>query len=168
MNEFFTLQEISQSQRTSLWLKLVAASPFVLVLFFLISLAAITPRSAGTFDRPLMDSIVAQVRAQNFTGVQLFHLDKAGKIHLVKEGVLGKQVWAERAQDGTLKVSIDMVVVNHGVTYGFGYSDTPITGEKTRGFLHSDTLRLDLPDEWYARPKDKIDEHWWRIYNPDM
>jgi hypothetical protein len=125
--------------------------------------------SAGHFDRAQMESLVAQVRQQKFSDEKDFNWDViAGKATLlpattIDEGIrVANWVWARRTEDQKLDVVIMTVNGGHAVSYGFAYSDKILVPEKDPD---SEVLLLDVPGMNETSPEEKIDEHWWEVFD---
>lgn len=131
-------------------------------------------QNAGRFDRGRFESVVAEVRKRDpKPGVvyewRLDDLDDPASLrplHKVEDlrGLNNGHVWAEVNAAGKLKVVILTRFLNHAGSYGFAYSDEPLTPTP---FGHGDGnwLQLDVPGDFLnmVLPEMQIDEHWWRV-----
>jgi hypothetical protein len=131
-----------------------------------------TPRDAGPFHRPQMESLVAQVRSQKFDGRKDFKwAEVSGTAMLLTVATQGNDslVFAERSTDQTLKVVIVIHNEGHMGAYGFAYSDVPLQPlHDSLAPEDKDLLQLELPGPLRnSRPKMQIDSHWWEMFDAD-
>ena len=82
-----------------------------------------------------------------------------------------RNVWAWRTTDGVLTVSIMTKVRGHFGDYGFAYSDIPLNPKTIEGktFLYGITPRgqeVGTPGMIYE-PRERINEHWWKVWDPN-
>lgn len=132
----------------------------------------------GEFDHQRFEAIVAEVRRRQLptcaTCVITFRLDDLsnpqslrpwGAEETAQRGEGAGRVWANRTEDGKLKVVIETRDYGHAGEYGFAFSDVPLKKEPFMG--SSDWYRIDVPGDLYL-VREQIDEHWWSVlYNLD-
>lgn len=133
-------------------------------------------QNAGHFDRGHFETIVAEVRKLNLEPgeVRDLRLDDPSdptSLRPVRDLDIGPgngvgNVWAEVTRSGKLKVVIQTRDLNHAGSFGFAYSDEPLT-PRPFGWGDGDWQELDVPGFLnMVLPEMRIDEHWWRVeYN---
>jgi hypothetical protein len=137
--------------------------PILYFLMFILTLKT----GAGPFDRPRMEHIVQQVRAQPFHDSQDFVADSTGNIHIRASNNEPINVIADRGEDGSLVVQIVTNPEGHAGSWGFIYMDPPVPMEKEDG---ADDGRLTTPGTGWLHatyPKDRIDNHWMRAWDDE-
>jgi len=140
---------------------------FILPLALVIGLACAgySPGTAGPFKRAQMESLVAQVRLQEFIGKRLFFWKKTSRPPTLLTGSAGGQeIWAERTADRKLKVVILTEDDGYRGAYGFAFSETPLSpSPDATGAVH-----LDVPGPLTASSvKQQIDAHWRQVFDDD-
>lgn len=127
----------------------------------------------GRFNRDRMNAIVDVVRQQQIDSEMgsAFQIDDFSNPKAIRAVTSGPgNVWAQRTTDGVLSVSIMTRECGHFADYGFAYSDIPLNPKTIDGkvFLYGITQRgqeVSTPGriDW---PWERIDEHWWKVYDP--
>jgi len=138
--------------------------PFIVAFLMILLTVA---RGAGPFDRPRMEHIIQQVRAQPFHDSQDFVADSAGNIHIRASNNEPINVIADRGKDGSLVVQIVTNPEGHAGSWGFVYMDPPVPMQKEDG---ADDGRLNTPGTGWldaTYPKDRIDNHWMRAWDDE-
>jgi len=169
-------------RKVTLWLKVplavaaiicnVMCMGYILVWIGEMWLQAYVPNSALQFRRQEMESIVAQVRRQSFSGDATFAwTDAVGSPKLLQFSQMGAhEVDAERSVNGKLKVIIwtwsthENWGVSENQGWCFAYSDDTLTPGYDQSVVDSDQLVLTLPNSGYIATDRgmRIDAHWWR------
>jgi len=154
---------------------LVSAAGLLLIYTPLGMLTIVFHQNPGPFHRQTMEAIVAQVRT---SGLQpdkeeefvVGSLSDPTSLRPWKQtpassmAKAGNRVWAEISADGKLKVVIETRDLGHAGTYGFAYSDSPLS-PKPFG-PEGNWLLLDVPGDLnMVQPNMKIDDHWWKVLN---
>jgi len=133
--------------------------------------------STGRFDREAMTLIVEEIRPLVKAGRTMeFQLDdwtnpKSLRVEDLWETYkrLNRwdgHIWAERSDEGVLKVTILTQNNWHVVNYGFAYSDTPFVVYREGVNKGEEQSFLDVPGLMYYADK-KIDDHWWAVSGDD-
>jgi hypothetical protein len=145
----------------------VCLPAIVFYLYFVVSIGM--EQNPGPFDRPRLEHIVQQVRQQDFEGEQTFVLDAAGNLKKLQDDAYGSgypslpTIYASRASDGTLRVTIVTVDLGHAGMYGFLYSDRILRLEPDSN-THNLVI-LDVPGLNPTTFEEEIDDHWWKVFD---
>jgi hypothetical protein len=129
--------------------------------------------TAGRFDRHRFEAVVAEVRRRPLPAGQqvALRLDDPAEprsLRLVGDDedlVRGRGaglVWAERTNEGHLKVVIETRDAGHAGEYGFAFSEVPLKAVP----LGTDWFTVDVPGRLTIVGADaQVDEHWWTVLN---
>jgi hypothetical protein len=148
----------------------VCLPAIVVAIYFVVSIGI--EQNPGPFDRPRLEHIVQMARQQDLKEEQIFVLDAAGSLKKLQDDVYGTGdpplpiIYASRASDGSLRVTIVTVNLGHAGMYGFLYSDKILRLESD-----PDTHNLVIPDVPGLGPttsEDKIDDHWWKVFDNEF
>ncbi|HUB68604.1 MAG TPA: hypothetical protein VL981_14055 [Candidatus Methylacidiphilales bacterium] len=138
--------------------------PFLVIPLFLFTL--FFRHNAAVFERQRMERIVTHVRHFKFKDERELMVTNTATSSGNDTTLAKNKVWAERGYDGSLKVVILATGDGEAGSQGFAYSDTPlqpVTGDQA-GKNRGTPISLDLPGPLhFAFPKDKIDNHWWKV-----
>ncbi|MEI9896463.1 MAG: hypothetical protein WDN28_22025 [Chthoniobacter sp.] len=106
------------------------------------------------------------MRLQEFAGEKMFYWQEISGTTTLVADKRQKQIWAVRDMNQKLIVVILTEGGSHWGAWGFAYSDTPFVQKSNQMEAPSGGCSLDLPGPLQAAfPKEKIDAHWWPVFD---
>jgi hypothetical protein len=140
------------------------------------TISILLDQTPGYFDRERFTGVVEQVRLLELQPGQdhflrLDDLNDPQSIRHLKAGERFRRgqgagnVWARRSSDNQLTVVIETRDQGHSGSYGFAYSDVPLSAKP----FGKPWFTIDVPGPLtFVQPKMRIDDHWWKVlYNLD-